>query len=84
MIDTTSDPGFLAAIFPHDDDHHLERRLIRTDPFLDDFVPNEYTSGVYREVQLDFTPEMEVVNMLFERCHTKIQSDSSALRPGLG
>ena len=25
----------------------------------------------YREVQLDFTPEMEVSHMLFERCHTK-------------
>ena len=36
----------LAAPFPHHDDH-LERRLIRTDPFLDDFVPNEYTSALY-------------------------------------
>ena len=26
---------------------------------------------VYRYVQLDFTPEMEVYYMLFERCHTK-------------
>ena len=36
----------LAAPYPHHDDH-LERRLIRTDPFLDDFVPNEYTSALY-------------------------------------
>ena len=26
---------------------------------------------MYREVQLDFAPEMEVFHMLFERCHTK-------------
>ena len=26
---------------------------------------------MYREVQLDFAPEMEVFQMLFERCHTK-------------
>ena len=26
---------------------------------------------VYREVQLDFTPEMEIFYMLFDRCHTK-------------
>ena len=25
----------------------------------------------YREVQLDFTPEMEVFHMLLETCHTK-------------
>ena len=25
----------------------------------------------YREVQLDFTPEIEVFHMLFEGCHTK-------------
>ena len=25
----------------------------------------------YREVQLDLTPEIEVLYMLFERCHTK-------------
>ena len=26
---------------------------------------------IYREVHLDFTPEMDVLSMLFERCHTK-------------
>ena len=30
----------------------------------------------YREVQLDITPEMEVLYMLFERCHTKIRKIS--------
>ena len=28
-------------------------------------------STVYREVLMDFTPEMEVLYMLFERCNTK-------------
>ena len=28
--------------------------------------------GKYREVQLDYTPEIEVFYMLLERCHTKI------------
>ena len=36
-------------------------------------VEEEYASadmgGDYREVQLDFTPEIEVFRMLFERCH---------------
>ena len=31
---------------------------------------------VYREVQLDFTPEMEIFFMLFGRCHTKNQKRS--------
>ena len=26
---------------------------------------------MYREVQLDLKPEIEVFHMLFERCHTK-------------
>ena len=26
---------------------------------------------MYREVKLDFTPEMEVLYVLFERCHNK-------------
>ena len=30
-----------------------------------------YCRTHYREVQLDFTPEMEVFYVLFERCHTK-------------
>ena len=29
------------------------------------------TPGTYRQVQLDFTPEVEVFYMLFDRCHTK-------------
>ena len=29
------------------------------------------TPGTYRVVQLDFTPEMEVLYMMFDRCHTK-------------
>ena len=33
------------------------------------------TPITYREVQLDFTPDMEVFNMLFERCLTKIERD---------
>ena len=52
MIETT----ILPAIFPHHDDH-LERRLIRTDPFLDDFVPNEYTSGVYNDHIMNWRSE---------------------------
>ena len=28
-------------------------------------------ASLVREVQLDFTPEMEVLYMLFERCHAK-------------
>ena len=27
----------------------------------------------YRVAQLDFTPEMEALYMLFERCHSKIE-----------
>ena len=30
-------------------------------------------SSLYREVQLDFTPEIKVSFMLFERCPTKIR-----------
>ena len=30
---------------------------------------------VYREVQLDFTPEMEIFYMLFDRCHTKSRKE---------
>ena len=30
----------------------------------------------YRVVQLDFTPEIEVVHMLFDRCHTKNRKSS--------
>ena len=37
--------------------------------------PNYQTEAtyqtLYREVQLDFTPEIEALFMLFERCHTK-------------
>ena len=30
-----------------------------------------FSLGIYREVQQDFTPEIEVFHMLFERFHTK-------------
>ena len=33
-------------------------------------------SRVYRVVQLDFTPEIEVFHMLFERCHSKNRKSS--------
>ena len=29
---------------------------------------------MYREVQLDVTPEMEVFFMMFDRCHTKTRN----------
>ena len=33
---------------------------------------------LYREVQLDFTPEIEVFNTLFDICHIKIERDLSS------
>ena len=40
--------------------------------------------GIYREVQLDLIPVIEVFHMLFERCHTKIERDLSNSMYSLG
>ena len=34
-------------------------------------------SNKYRVVQLDLTPEIDELYMMFERCHTKIERDLS-------
>ena len=38
----------------------------------------EHLIQVYSEVQLDSTPEMEVLYMMFDRCHTKDRKRSLA------
>ena len=35
-------------------------------------VLSRHSSPLYREVQLDFTRDMEVFYMLFERCHSTV------------
>ena len=53
----------------HDDDGAANLRTLQSCR-MDGVCQDGHAATFYREVQGDFTPEMEIFNMLFERCHT--------------
>ena len=53
-----------------------EGELLSTPPQPFALYPWSYSGQIYKEVQMDFTPEMEILYILFERCPTKNRKTS--------
>ena len=67
------------------EDRERQRQIL--DATIESILPRDNTireirlvsREMYREIQLDFTPQIEVFYMLFERCHTKNRKRSLKL-----